>query len=84
MDTEQCISVTQQPLTSQDPTQVTTLETPSLMAHVSRVLFLVAIMVVAMVVLPPSHVHWEKKKTTIQLKIDTRIPCYSISSLQTF
>jgi hypothetical protein len=61
MDTEQCISVTQQPLTSQDPTQVTTLETPSLMAHVSRVLFLVAIMVVAMVVLPPSHVHWEKK-----------------------
>jgi hypothetical protein len=41
--------------------QVTTLETPSLMAHVSRVLFLVAIMVVAMVVLPPSHVHLEKK-----------------------
>jgi hypothetical protein len=58
-ETERCISVTQQPLTSQDPTQATTLETPSLMAPISRVLFLVVIVVVAMAVLPPSPVHGE-------------------------
>jgi hypothetical protein len=43
----------------QDPTQATTLETPSLMAPVSRVLFLAVIVVVAVAVLPPSPVQGE-------------------------
>jgi hypothetical protein len=72
MDTDSCISVTQQPLTSQNPTQATTLETPSLMAP-ARFCFLAIIVVVAMAVLPPSHVHGKKDLTVRIVNTHTHI-----------